>query len=210
MSAITLFNAQNFTQICDELAGNDTRLNTILQRDGYPPMWTRPATFESLVWIILEQQVSLASARAAYEQLAQKLGTITPAALLSLSDDELRRCYFSRQKTGYVRGLAQALQEGRLDLPGLANMPDERVRAALTALKGIGDWTADVYLIFCLQRANIFPIGDIALVSSMRHEWQIPAASKEELQKIATTWQPWRSVAAMLLWHAYLERKRKK
>jgi DNA-3-methyladenine glycosylase II len=202
---IKKFNKRNFHTICDQLASGDADLATILGAHRYPPMWTRPNTFETLVHIILEQQVSLASALAALNKLRERLKEITPKAFLALTDEELKACYFSRQKTLYTRGLATELLEGRLDLGSLEAMPDDKVRARLIALKGIGNWTIDVYLMFVLQRADIFPVGDLAAINALRRVKKLPKDTpKEELLEVAAGWQPYRSVATMLLWHLYL------
>jgi DNA-3-methyladenine glycosylase II len=202
---IRQFNTQNFQSICDKLASTDDDLAMIIGEHRYPPMWTRPNTFETLVHIILEQQVSLASALSALNKLKDRLKEITPKAFLALTDEELRACYFSRQKTVYTRGLARELSEGRLDLHSLETLPDHEVRAKLIALKGIGNWTIDVYLMFVLQRADIFPVGDLAAINALRRVKKLPKdTAKEHLLEIAARWQPYRSVATMLLWHLYL------
>lgn len=159
---------KNFHQICDELASRDEDLNSIISQFGYPPLWNRPNTFESLVHIILEQQVSLASALAALNKLREKITTKTPENFLGLNNEQLKACYFSRQKTTYARGLAEALVDDRLNLDHLEQLPDDDVRAQLMSLKGIGRWTADIYLIFVLQRPDIFPAGDLAAVNSLK------------------------------------------
>jgi len=177
----------------------------IVDTHGYPPMWTRPNNFETLVHIILEQQVSLASALAALNKLKEKLKEITPAKFLKLSDEELRACYVSRQKTIYTRGLAKEIFEGRLKLESLDKLPDNDVRKTLIELKGIGNWTIDVYLMFVLQRADIFPIGDLAAVNALRRVKKLNKdTTKDDLLAFVTRWQPYRSVATMLLWHLYL------
>jgi len=202
---IQSFNKRTFLTICDKLASMDDDLAMIIGEHRYPPMWTRPNTFETLVHIILEQQVSLASALSALNKLKDRLKEITPNAFLALTDEELRACYFSRQKTTYTRGLATELSEGRLDLNSLGTLPDDEVRARLIALKGIGNWTIDVYLMFVLQRADIFPVGDLAAINALRRVKKLPKeTSREHLLEVAATWQPYRSVATMLLWHLYL------
>jgi len=202
---IKKFTQQNFHRLCDEVAGLDDDLAGIIHVHGYAPMWTRPNTFETLVHIILEQQVSLASALAALNQLRGRLGEVAPAAFLALTDEELRACYFSRQKTVYTRGLAAELLSGRLDLHSLEHLPDETVRARLIALKGIGNWTIDVYLMFVLQRTDIFPLGDLAAVNALRRVKKLSRdTSKEHLLQVAAQWQPNRTIATMLLWHLYL------
>jgi len=202
---IQRFNKRNFKNICDKLASADEDLAMIVRTHGYPPMWTRTNTFETLVHIILEQQVSLASALAALNKLRERLDEITPGRFLALTDEELKACYFSRQKTVYARVLAAEMAEGRLDLGLLETLPDEEVRAKLIALKGIGHWTIDVYLMFVLQRADIFPLGDLAAINALKRVKQLPKdTARDHLQELAATWRPYRSVATMLLWHLYL------
>lgn len=208
---INAFNSTNFHSICDELAERDPHLARIIQNHGYPPMWSRPNNFESLVHIILEQQVSLASALSALNKLRERIQEITPARVLLLTDEELKACYFSRQKTTYVRYLAEAILSGQIDLLAFETMPDDAIRAALVALKGIGNWTVDVYLMFVLQRSDIFPVGDLAAVNAFKRVKGLePATAREELINIATQWQPYRTVATMLLWHYYLSVPKKR
>lgn len=171
-------------------------------------MWTRPGTFQTLILTILEQQVSLASAYTAFKKLKQKIGFITPARVLALTDEELRGCYFSRQKTGYARCLANAIQSKQLNLKKLLRSTNDEVRAELKKIKGIGDWTVDVYLMHALQRTDLFPLGDIALVNSLKETKQLkPGISKEEMLVIAEPWRPYRTIASMILWHAYIQRR---
>ncbi|TXJ25477.1 MAG: DNA-3-methyladenine glycosylase 2 family protein [Chitinophagaceae bacterium] len=200
-----VFSTGNFHSICDKLSSKDRELKSIIKSFGYPPMWTRPNTFETLVHIILEQQVSLASALAALNKLREKLTKITPGGLLALTDEELKACYFSRQKTIYARSLAAAIQSKQLNLKSLEKLPDEDVRARLVALKGIGNWTVDVYLMFVLRRADIFPIGDLAAVNALKQVKKLSKdTAKEGLLDITCEWQPYRTVATMILWHHYL------
>jgi DNA-3-methyladenine glycosylase II len=202
-----VFSENNFHQLCDKLARKDADLRSILDQYGYPPLWSRKASFETLIHIILEQQVSLASARAALNKLKEKTGPITPAKLLLLTDAELRACYFSRQKTIYARCLADAVQSRTLSVNKLQELPDDTVREQLTCIKGIGNWTVDVFLMMVLHRSDLFPTGDIALMNSVRHIKQKPHATKEEILKMAETWRPYRTIAAFLFWHAYIKRK---
>lgn len=207
---IKRFSSSNFHTICDSLAAADTDLFTIVQSYGYPPMWSRPNSFESLVHIILEQQVSLASALSALNKLRERVQEITPARVLLLTDEEMKACYLSRQKMTYVRYLAEAILSGQINLQEFEHLPDEEIRAKLIALKGIGNWTIDVYLMFVLQRADIFPIGDLAAVNAFKRVKRLPpATAREELIAIARQWQPYRTVATMLLWHHYLSAPRK-
>jgi len=203
------FTKSNFHQICDQLAANDPDLSAIINTYSYPPLWSRHNTFETLVHIILEQQVSLASALSALNKLKERVQELSPAHVLLLNDEEFRACYCSRQKTAYIKYLAEALLSGQLNLTELETLPNDDIRAQLINLKGIGHWTIDVYLMFVLQRADIFPIGDLAAVNAMKRVKRLPASTtKEELIAIATNWQPYRTVATMLLWHYYLSAPR--
>ena len=203
------FHEKNFKKICDQLAIKDKTLAAVIREYGYPPMWTRPARFQTLVLTILEQQISLAAAYAAFKKLKDKIGTVTATKILSLSDEEMRACYFTRQKMGYARGLAEAIVKRKLVLKQLHDLPDEEVRSLLKVHKGIGDWTVDVYLMHALRRTDLFPLGDIALVNSLKHVMQLPAhTSKEELLSLAEPWKPYRTIASMILWHAYIKRKK--
>lgn len=205
---ILKFTSTDFRLTCNRLARSDKDLRAILRLWGYPPMWTRPNTFQTLVLTILEQQVSLASAYAAFKRLRQKAGYITPKKILLLTDEELRDCYFTRQKRAYVRHLAEAILSGQIRLRRLALLPDEAVREQLIRIKGIGHWTIDVYLMHALQRTDLFPLGDIALVNSLKEVKKLPAhTSKEEMLSIAEPWRPYRTIAAMILWHAYIQKR---
>ncbi|WP_183562011.1 DNA-3-methyladenine glycosylase family protein [Mucilaginibacter sp. SP1R1] len=199
------FNHSNYHAICDELAAADADLANIINTHGYPPLWSRPNTFETLVHIVLEQQVSLASALSALNKLRERVQEITPARVLLLTDEEFKACYCSRQKTTYIKYLAEAIISGQLSLKELEQLPDNIIRAKLTALKGIGNWTADVYLMFALQHADIFPAGDLAAVNALKRVKGLPKdASREDVIIMAEQWQPYRTVATMILWHYYL------
>lgn len=202
------FDAGNFRVICDQLAKKDKDLRGIIIQHGYPPMWTRPATFQSLILFILEQQVSLASAYAAFKKLKERIGFVTPAKILSMSDTDLRSCYFSRQKIVYARELANAVRSKQLRLKSLRSAHEDEVRLHLKKIKGIGDWTVDVYLMHSLQRTDLFPLGDIALVNSLKEVKKLhPKISKEKMLKIAEPWRPYRTIASMILWHAYIKKR---
>ena len=199
------FTRETFEPLCDELAKADADLQFIINNHGYPPMWSRPNTFETLVHIILEQQVSLASALSALNKLRERVQEITPARVLLLTDEEFRACYCSRQKTGYIKYLAEAIISRQIDLESFANLPDDDIRKQMLTLKGIGNWTIDVYLMFVLQRADIFPIGDLAAVNALKRIKQLPVGTtREEIIAIAEQWAPYRTIATMLLWHFYL------
>ena len=202
------FDGQNFHSICNKLAKKDRHLYSIIKQFGYPPVWTRRANFQTLIHIILEQQVSLASAKAALNKLKEKIGTVTPGKLLALSDEELKSCYFSRQKTVYARCLGNALVSKQIILRTFSNLDDAEIRRQLKTIKGIGDWTVDVYLLFALQRADIFPLGDLAMVNALKEVKQLPKETKqEEILNLAERWRPYRSIATMLFWHHYIQKR---
>lgn len=202
------FNAGNYRSFCDELTRRDADLLRIVQQYGYPPLWSRAGGFATLVHIILEQQVSLASALAAYTKLTEICRPVSPEAVLQLSDADLKSCYFSRQKIGYVRSLAAAFASGRINPESFAARTDADIRAILKQVKGIGDWTADVYLIFAMHRADIFPAGDLALVNACKLLKQLPVHTpRETIVQLAEAWKPYRSLAAFLLWHYYIKRR---
>jgi len=202
------FDRQNFHSLCDKLARRDRHLYSIIKEFGYPPVWTRKANFQTLVHIILEQQVSLASARAALNKLKDKIGVITPKKLLALSDEELRASYFSRQKTTYARCLANAIVSKQVILKTFSDLDDPEIRQQLKSIKGIGDWTVDVYLLFALQRTDIFPLGDLAMVNALKEVKELPKETKQEqLLKLAEKWRPYRSIATMLFWHHYIQKR---
>lgn len=208
---VPTFSTENFQALCDHVAARDKDLKAILAAYDYPPMWTRPNTFESLIHIILEQQVSLASALAALNKLRERLGKITPAGLLALTDEELKACYFSRQKTVYARHLAEAIESKQFNLKALENLSDETVREKIVALKGLGNWSADIYLMFVLRRADIFPPGDLAAVNALKDVKRLSKdVAREKLVKITMRWAPYRTVATMILWHYYLSVRAKK
>jgi DNA-3-methyladenine glycosylase II len=204
---IQKFDQENFHSLCDELAERDEHLKLILTEHGYPPFWNRPNTFETLVLTFLEQQVSLASAYAAYKKLKQKIGEINPSSVLALNDEELKACYFSRQKIIYVRELAQNILSKKIILDDFENIPDDIIRTELKKLKGIGDWTVDIYLIHALQRADVFPLGDLAMVKGMAMVKSLVTTDKIQLLHIAKDWQPYRTIATMILWHYYIKKK---
>jgi DNA-3-methyladenine glycosylase II len=205
------FSSSNFYPICDGLARKDTDLAAVIEKYGYPPIWTRPNSFETLVHFILEQQVSLASALAALEKLRRRIKFITPERLLQLNDAQLRDCYFSRQKIVYVKSLAKAILDGQVDLKEMETFSDDMVRKKLISLKGIGNWTIDVYLMFVLRHTDIFPVGDLAVRNAIIEVKSLTKDSpKEEIMGIAKIWKPYRTVAAMILWHYYLRTRAEK
>lgn len=186
----------------------DEDLARVARAYGLPPLWEREEGFPTLVLTILEQQVSLASALAAFERL-RAAAPVTPEGFLAFDDAQLRAFGFSRQKALYCRLLARAILDGELDLKGLASLSDDAARAELTRLKGVGAWTAEIYLLRALLRPDAWPAGDLALQLAAREVKRLPARpTAVELEALAEGWRPLRAVAARLLWLHYLEGRR--
>lgn len=188
-----------------ELCAGDEDLAGVVARHGPPPMWERAPGFPTLVLIILEQQVSLASARAVYGRLVAATSPLTPRKFLALDAAALRALGFSRQKAAYVGELARAVAAGDFDPRALEAMPDEQARAEMLKLKGVGPWTADVYLLMALRRPDVFPAGDLGLLVAAAQVKRLAARpTPKELEALAERWRPWRAVAARILWQHYL------
>lgn len=201
----------NLALNCRKLAIQDANLAVILDSYGTPPLWARDGGFSTLIRIILEQQVSLSSAQAAFERCREIVGEITPEAILSLSDDQMKSAYFSRQKMSYARNLADAVVEKSLNFENLEEFSDDDVRAELMKINGIGRWTADIYLLMAMSRPDIMPVGDLALHVSWQKLLKLEKRPQsEEFVQIAKRWKPFRSIAARLLWHYYLSLKSQK
>ena len=191
------------------LAHRDPDLRRLLAANGPPPLWGRREGFATLVHIILEQQVSLASARSVLRRLRRRAGRITPRRLLALGDRRLQASGLTRQKRAYCLHLAAALEQGELDLAGLGRLDDDEASAILQNLPGIGPWTAQIYLLMALRRPDVWPAGDLALAESVRAVKGLRARpTPERLARIAASWQPYRAVAARMLWQRYLARPR--
>jgi DNA-3-methyladenine glycosylase II len=204
----TILTEEMLTKGLRVLARRDHDLAHILKELGPPPMWAREPGFPTLLHIILEQQVSLASARAAFNRLQAAASPLTPKRFLTLDDATLKAIGFSRQKTAYGRHLALAIVEGRLDLAALNEMDDATARSELIKIKGIGLWTADIYLLMALRRPDIWPLGDLALAVAVQRVKRLTSyPMPEDLDAIGRAWQPWRAVAARLLWHYYLSKR---
>jgi len=211
LPAVSRLDEVLYARALEELAGRDAHLAEVLKQHGPPPMWAREPGFATLVYIILEQQVSLASARAAYDKLCAVARPLTPRRFLKLNDQELKRVGFSRQKTRYARLLAEELVSRRLDLRALTAMEDGAIRTRLTALKGIGPWTAEIYLLMALGRADAWPVHDLALAIAVQRVKRLrKRPSPERLEKMSAAWRPWRAVAARLFWHHYLSARKSK
>jgi DNA-3-methyladenine glycosylase II len=206
---IIALDEEKLVAACRELSNQDEDLAFIFQRFGKPPLWSREPGFATLVHIILEQQVSVASAKSAFDKLVKYVEVLTPESLLSLKDAELKSVGFSRQKTGYARGLAEAILQEKIDLKGLERLPEAEVKAELKKLKGIGDWTSDIYLLMALLRPDVMPKGDLALhVAWQRLTNSELRPTSDAFLIIAEKWKPFRAVSARLLWHFYLSAKK--
>jgi len=182
----------------------------ILAEAGAPRFRRRRNGFATLLHIILEQQVSIDAAAAMHRRLSELCRPLTPEQFLTLDDASLRACGFSRQKTGYARSLAEKVHAGEFDFARLADADDESAQAALLSLKGIGRWSADVYLLFALGRADIWPAADLGLQIAVGEQLALGARPAElELRRLGEAWRPWRSVAACLFWQSYLHKRKR-
>jgi DNA-3-methyladenine glycosylase II len=200
-----MLDGTTFAAAAARLCDADPDLAAIVERHGLPAFWAREPGLETLVLLILEQQVSLASARAAYDRLETRLGGVSTAGILASTDEELRADGFSRQKARYVRVLSSAIEDGSFDLDVVATLDDDAARAALLTLPGIGPWTAEVYLLSALRRPDAWPVGDIALQEAARRARGLESRpSANELEAIGEAWRPDRATAARILWHLYL------
>ncbi|WP_333808875.1 DNA-3-methyladenine glycosylase family protein [Flavobacterium sp.] len=190
------------------LRKQDVIFEKIIQQFGFPTQPKRPQGFETLVLLILEQQVSVDSAKATFNKLKKAIPDFSVENLFTFSVENFRTCGVSRQKTQYIKALAQAILSKELDLESLASKEPEIVRQELIKIKGIGNWTIDIYLMFCLESLDIIPLGDIAVVNTMKELLDI--YTKEEMEIYAQKWKPYRSVATYFLWHYYLEKRGRK
>ena len=200
--------ARSLAAAVDELAARDADLAAIVARHGRPPLWDRAPGFATLLHIILEQQVSLASAQAAFDRLRAVADPLTPSRFLVLADPDLLAIGFSRQKARYGRALAVAVDSGALALGGLDDLDDAAVHDALQTIPGIGPWTSTIYLLMVLGRPDVWPAGDIALaesVGTVKGLGRRPDTA--EMADLGEAWRPWRSVAARLFWLDYLARR---
>jgi DNA-3-methyladenine glycosylase II len=200
-----MLDEQFFVRAVRQLSEKDVDLAAVIKNYGVPPLWTREPGFPTLVYIILEQQVSLASARALYQRLQDVVKPFTPGRFLQLTEAEMRHLGFSRQKAHYTRLLAEAIHRKQFALHKLHELEDALAREQLMNLKGIGTWTADIYLLSALRRPDIWPVGDLALATAVQEVKRLrKRPSPERLEKMSAPWRPFRAVAARLFWHAYL------
>lgn len=211
MTRLKSLNKSSLLEAVHILAARDSDLATVLSNYGPPPLWARKPEFTTLLQIILEQQVSLISAAAMFKRFSINVVPLTPQRLIELGESHLRGFGVTRQKAAYCLNIARAVSEGGLTATALARMSDEEARAELVRVKGIGPWTADIYLLMALKRPDIWPIGDVALVTAITEVKRLSARpSIPEFITLAEGWRPFRAVAARMLWHHYLEKRRKK
>ncbi|HXI25824.1 MAG TPA: hypothetical protein VNG71_18345 [Pyrinomonadaceae bacterium] len=191
-----------------ELAARDRHLRLIYETHGGPPMWARRPGFATLLRIVLEQQVSLVSARAMFDRLRLNIDQFTPETFIDRGEEYLRSLGMTRQKAHYAIQVAESFRNGHLKL--ISRLSDEDAHARLTSIKGVGPWTANIYLLMALRRQDIWPDGDIALASAaMRIRKMKQRPSFVELSRMAERWRPYRSVAARMLWQYYLAERRR-
>jgi DNA-3-methyladenine glycosylase II len=202
---VTRLDEATFYEAVDLLASEDPALAAVIDLHGVPRFWSRPAGFATLVWLVMEQQVSLESGAAMYRRLHGLLGAITPETVAGSTESALRGIGVTRQKTAYLLDLGRSVESGELDLDALATMPLTDARDLLLGVKGIGPWTADVYLLSALRFPDVFPLGDRALqVGAGEILGMTSAPDGEELELLSLPWRPIRAAAARIIWHSYL------
>lgn len=186
-----------------KLRKKDKTISLVIEKHGIPPDWKREPGFVSLSRIILEQQVSLESAKAHFNRLNDSLTSFVPEEILKLTDEEMRECHISRQKSSYLRALAHAVIDRHLSLDDFADMDEGAIRDTLMAIKGIGKWTSDIYLMFCLQRKDIFPVEDMAVVKAVKELYK--CENREDILAVGEKWMPLRSLGTYCMWNYYLK-----
>lgn len=191
----------------DYLSAKDQKLKSILDVYGHPIIQKRDEGFASMCHIILEQQVSIASAKACYDKIAKWFGTITPEIIFNCTDEELRSCGVSRQKAVYLKDLASKVLSGEIDFASFSSKSEAQIRAELITIKGVGNWSIEVYLMFCLQSQDIIPLGDIAIKNTIIELYE--DHSPEQMLVLSDNWKPYRTMASYILWHYYLKKRRK-
>ncbi|GMR25595.1 MAG: DNA-3-methyladenine glycosylase [Ignavibacteria bacterium] len=204
-------NNQKLSEAVKYLSKKDKDLAELYEANGVPPLWARPPGFTTLIKIILEQQVSLASANSVYRKLVKNIKPFTPKRFRKLGITYLKSLGVTRQKSSYCINIAEAILDKKMDLKSLYKMNNDDAKETLIRIKGIGSWTANIYLLMALRRSDIWPLGDIALASSMKKIKRLRSYPDYKKQiKIVEKWQPYRSVAARMLWQDYLNNKTKK
>jgi DNA-3-methyladenine glycosylase II len=198
---------QTMQQAIDYLLEKDSIFKQIIDTYGLPTIPKRPQGFETLVLLILEQQVSIDSAKATFLKIKTEHVTFEPELLILVSDEEYRAFGVSRQKTAYIKALASAILNEEIDLDSLPQKSAQQVRDELIKIKGIGNWTIDIYLMFCLQEPDLLPLGDIAVVNTIKELLDIQ--EKQQMELHTSNWSPYRSYATFLLWHYYLKKRKR-
>ncbi|MBW3667372.1 MAG: DNA-3-methyladenine glycosylase 2 family protein [Actinobacteria bacterium] len=205
LPVVERLDAETFAEASLLLADEDESLAAVVAAHGVPRFWSRRPGFATLVWLIMEQQVSLESGVAMYRRLAALTGQVTPGSVAAAGENGLRSIGVTRQKTGYLLDLAGLILGGELDLEETGSLPDDEARSRLLAVRGIGPWTADVYLLSALRYPDVFPVGDRALQVGMAEVLGLETIpDPEEMIILARPWRPVRAAAARLIWHAYL------
>ncbi len=194
-------------QALDYLSKKDKMLHHIIEKFGNPIIQKRAEGFLALCHIILEQQVSIASAKACYDKIQLLLNEITPETILNASELDLRSCGVSRQKTIYLKDLASKVSSKELNFASFSKKSEAEIRAELINIKGVGNWTIEVYLMFCLQSADIIPLGDIAIKNTLKELYS--CQSIEEMELVSNNWKPQRTMASFVIWHYYLKKRNK-
>lgn len=189
------------------LSAKDETLKYILDNFGLPIIQKRQEGFASMCHIILEQQVSIASAKACYIKIENLFGSITPEIIINATDEELRNCGVSRQKTIYLKDLASKVISKEIDFDTFATKSEEQIRKELITIKGVGNWSIEVYLMFCLQTPDIIPLGDIAIKNTLKELYN--CQTQEEMEALSENWKPYRTFASFTIWHYYLKKRNK-
>ena len=189
------------------LTQKDEVLKRIISEFGLPIIQKRKEGFASMCHIILEQQVSIASAKAAYEKLVNLVGEVDPFTIHNATDEDLRSCGISRQKTIYLKDVAQRVIRKELSFSSLPMKTEQQIRNELIQIKGVGNWSIDVYLMFCMQSQDIIPLGDIAIKNTLMELYN--CQSEEEMLAISSNWKPFRTLASFIIWHYYLKKRGK-
>jgi DNA-3-methyladenine glycosylase II len=194
-------------QAINHLVSKDETLKFILDNFGNPIIQKREEGFASMCHIILEQQVSIASAKACYHKIENLLDEITPNSILYATEEQLRLCGVSRQKNIYLKDLAQKVIAEEIDFKSFVTKSEEQIRSELITIKGVGNWSIEVYLMFCLQSQDIIPLGDIAIKNTLKELYK--CQTHEEMRLLSDSWKPFRTFASFTIWHYYLKKRGK-
>ncbi len=192
-------------QAAAELARREPQFAKVLACYGPPPLWKRPATFATLVRIVLEQQVSLAVGKITYHRLRLVCrGAVTAKSIGLVDEIAIRACGISRQKTRYIIELGRSVRERRFSVAGLKRLDDLAAAEQIQSQLGFGRWSADVYLMMALLRTDVFPVGDLGLVKGICETFDRTFETSDQIVALAERWRPWRSVATRMIWQVYL------